>query len=126
MQVALSMIINGLNKESKPKFVCPMLTRIPGIQSISVEITPLLFSFVKGLAPELIVEPVNITVMDKWLNYAAFRNSEIAAVRDMAETDLRFTDHEEGVNYIRNDNNFKVKFYTYLLERHGDVGFDIP
>ena len=128
MYITLSRIISGLTATNPeyptaiPMFVCPTLARIPGVQSLSHEITPRLYAFVKELAPELIVEPVNIAIMDRWLNYDAFFNFENESVRAMAK-DLHMA---EGPNHIRHDNKFKVKFYTYLLERHGDVGFELP
>jgi len=132
MYITLSRIISGLTATNPdfptavPMFVCPILARIPGVQSASYEITPLLFAFVKELAPELIVKPANIAIMDRWLNYDAFQNSQIADVREIANKYLVFAVNGQGQNHIRDDNTFKVKFYTYLLERHGDVGFELP
>lgn len=106
----------------RPMFVCPILAKLPGVTARHDEITPHLYAFVKRLAPELIVETGNIAVMDRWLNYDAFCNAENEEIREMA----KLLHMAEGPNHIRKDNEFKVKFYTYLLARHGDVGFDIP
>lgn len=129
MYATLTMILKGLQKshpdylDCYPMFVCPILANLPGVQSATGEITPLLYDFVKRLAPELIVDCPNKAIMDRWLNYDAFFNFENESVRAMAK-DLHMV--SGSPNHIQNDNGFKVKFFTYLLERHGDVGFDIP
>lgn len=106
----------------RPMFVCPILAKLPGVTARPDEITPHLYAFVKRLVPGLIRETVNISVMDRWLNYDAFYNAEDEEIREMA----KLLNLAEGPAHIRKDNEFKVKFYTYLLARHGDVGFDIP
>jgi len=126
----LTEIIHGLSAAGAdgvrlPRFVCPILAKLPGVgpETRISDITPLLRNFLNKLVPELILGGDDeSSIMDRWLNYRAFTSSADPKIREMAE--LLFL--EPQTKYIRRDNEFRVKFYNYLLEHFGDMGFEIP
>lgn len=132
-KITLTKIIAAMNTRDEdgklPHFVCTQLAEQEFATLHHKAITPILYRFIRTLAPDLIIASDEMSVMDRWIDYAAFKSSTDPQIQSMAQF-LHFGEERPnrspGQSYIDDDNAFKVKFYTYLLEKHGDQSFDLP
>lgn len=117
--IHLSEIVASFAKPGASIYTCEHICNLLKMSAKIHHITPQLHSKLHALVPEMI-NCDKRSVMDDWLNYEFFCESDIPEVKKMKRF-LKLKSDGYGINCIYLDVEFKMAFFLYLISRFGDV-----
>lgn len=118
--IHLSAIVAAFAQRGASIYTCEHICNVLEFPANIHHITPQLHSKLHALVPEMINCDQKRNVMDDWLNYEFFCESDIPEVKDMKRF-LKLKSDGHWSNCINFDVEFKIAFFSYLISRFGDV-----
>ena len=123
LSILLSQIVAGFSTKCAPMYTCEVICKhFNSVPSLS-QVTPQLYQHLRTIAPDMIKVGSGKSVLDLWLDFEWFRESEIPEIVEMTKF-LVFKDDGYGSDFIRRDVDFKFLFFSYLQKMNGDLSLE--